>query len=262
MCKKVLIAAVAVVVALAVVKGTWLGSHIRLWRQNLQTAIHNRIPPEQEIQRLRMELENLSREDEKFFDQVARQSVQVKKIENQVAQVKKDLAERENRIRALKTSLTGEGQYVTVNGEQYRRELVKTDLRTSAAAFQVEEERLHSLEGQLAAKRQVYDLNKKKLSELKLARQQMLTELQRLETALAEERQAQAQEAGTLDDASYLKIRKDMDSVRDKIEFLKTKRQLKSEVRGPVRAAEERKEENTKIDNFIENRFGEKADKQ
>jgi len=262
MCKKVLIAAVAVVVALAVVKGTWVGSHLRLWRQNLQTAVRDRIPPEQEIQRLRMELDNLAREDDKHFDRVARQAVDVSKIERQVSLVKKDLAERESHIRGLRTSLTGQDKFVTYKGEQWSRDDMQARLRLSAQSFQSEEERLRSLESQLAAKRQVYELNKKKLSELKLARQQMLTELQRLETALVEERQAQAQEAGTLNDASYLKLRKDMDSVRDRIEVLKEKRKLKGEVGGPATRVEERKEDNAKIDNFIESRFGDKADKQ
>jgi len=262
MCKKVVIAALAVVVALAVVKGTWLGSHIRLWKQNLRTAIRDRVPPEQEIQRLRMELANLDREDDKHFDKVARQGVDLQKLEREVSLLKKDLVNRENSIRNLKTSLTGNEEFVTVGGERFSRTDVKTQLRLSAQSFQVEEERLHSKEAQLASKRQVYEINKKKLSELKLARQQMLTDLQRLETALVEERQAQAQEAGTLNDTHYIKIRKEMDTVRDKIEVLKQTRVLKREVQGPVRAAEERKEENTKLDSYIESRFGEKAVKQ
>ncbi len=264
MCKKVLIAAVAVVVALAVVKGTWLGSHIRLWRQNFQSAVRNRIPPEQEIQRLRMELDNLARDDDKHFDRVARQSVEVSKLERQVAQLKKELDAEEPKIRAMKSSLTGKEEEVSFNGGRYSRDALRTALRIKAQAFQATEERLHSKESELASKRQIYDLNLKKLSELKLVRQQMLTELQRLETALAEERHAQAREAATLDDAGYQKIRKDMDSIRDRIEFIKTKHQLKTQVNGSgsVQVDQERREKEAKIDSFIDNRFGEKADKQ
>jgi len=264
MCKKVLIAAVAVVVALAVVKGTWLGSHIRLWRQNFQTAVRDRFPPEQEIQRLRMELENLSREDEKHFDKVARLAVEVTKLERQVAQLKKDVDAEEPKIRAMKSSLTGKDEFVNYNGGRYSREDLRMTLRIKAQAFQAAEETLHSKESELASKRQIYDLNRKRLSELKLVRQQMATELQRLETDLAEQRHAQAREAATLDDAGYLKIRKDMDSIRDRIEFIKKKHELKTQVNGngAVQVDQERREKEAKIDNFIENRFGDKADKQ
>jgi len=101
-------------------------------------------------------------------------------------------------------------------------------------------------------------MNRKKLAELKLVRQQMKTELERLETALAQERQNQAMEQNTLDDASYQKLRKDVDSVRDKMEVLKQKRVLKGEVDGPVRADEQRKEQEAAIDRFLNERFSDK----
>jgi chromosome segregation ATPase len=262
MCKKVLIAALAVVVALAVVKGTWLGSHIRVWKNCCVTAVRERIPPEQEIQRLRMELDNLSKEDDRHFDLVARQAVEMQKLERRVAGIKKDLGEREARIRTLRTSLANQDKEITLNGESFPRAMVEAQLKMSAGTFQVDEETLHSLEGQLLAQKQVYTMNKTKLSKLKLARQEMLTDLQRLETTLAEERQAQAAERHTLDDAGFIKIRKDMDSVRDRIEVIKQKRLLKGEANGPVRAVEERREESKKLDQYIESRFGDKADKQ
>jgi hypothetical protein len=262
MCKKVLIATLAVVVGLAVVKGTWVASHVRCWKAQFRQAIEDRIPPEQEIARLRMELDNLAREDDKHFDRVARQAVAVEKLEAKVARAKKDLGERESRIRAMKTSLAGDARKVNFKGNEVDRNDLQAELRLSAAAFQADEATLKSLEQQLSAKKQAYELNRKKLAELKLARQQMQTELQRLETALVEERQAQAQEANTLDDAEYIKIHKGIDSLRDKISVMKHKRTLKGEVRGPVRAAEERREQETRIDQFIEKRFGDKSDGQ
>src|SRR5262249_33083135 len=158
----------AVVVALVVIKGTWIGSHVRHVFHRTKSALKERIPAEQEILRLRMELDNLAREDERHFDTVARQKGALTKLENEVSLIKKDLGERETRIRAMRTSLAGEDKFVTYNGERYSRSDVQSQLRLSAQTFQVDEATLRSKEAQVAAKRQLFELNKKKLSELKL----------------------------------------------------------------------------------------------
>jgi chromosome segregation ATPase len=258
MSKKIVIAAIAVVVALVVIKGTWIGSHFRLWKSQVKGWAARQIPPEQEIQRLKMELRNLEKEDDRHYHKVATQIVEVGKVETQVAVLKKDLAERETRIKAMKTALVGEEKQVTFKGEQFPRSELQAALRVSAQRFQVDEETFKSKQEQLSTMKQTLEVNRKKLSELKLVRQQMMTELQRLETALASERQAQAAENNTLDDASYQKLRKEMNSVRDRIEVLKQKRVLKGEAESPVRATEQRKEQEEAIDRYLDARFGDK----
>jgi tRNA(Ser,Leu) C12 N-acetylase TAN1 len=87
----------------------------------------------------------------------------------------------------------------------------------------------------------------------------MLTQLQQLETALAKERQAQAEENNTLDDASYQRVRKEMDTIRDRIAVMAKTRQLKTEAGSSIRADEERREQDAKIDKFLQERFGDKT---
>jgi chromosome segregation ATPase len=263
MCKKVLIATLAVVFGLAVVKGTWIGSHLRLNFTKARTWVNDRVPPEQEIARLRMELDNLGKDDEKYFDQVARQVTAVKRMEHKVGTMKRDLSGREASIRDMRAALAKdkEADVVSYNDNRYDRSDLQEQVRRDAQNFLADEATLKSKEQHLQSMRKSLAINKKKLSDLKLVREQMGTELQKLETALAEERQAQAQAASTLDDADYLRIRKDMDSIRDKIEFLKTKRELKGEATtGPVKAAEKVREQEVKLDKQIEARFGARKD--
>jgi chromosome segregation ATPase len=263
MCKKVLIAAVAVVVALAVVKGTWLGSHLRVWKKSFREAVAERVTPEHEIARLRLELDNLGKADDKYYDQVAREIVAVGKADKQVAKLKADLDERAGRIKAMKASLDGNDQLVTFNGSRYSKDEMQAQLRLSAESFRVDEQTLRSKEQQLAAMKQQLEMNKKTLASLQLKRQEMATELTKLETALQEERTAQAQQRNTIDDANYLRIRKDLDTLKDRIDVLKTKRELKGEANGgPVRATEQRRENESRIDAYINERFGNKNDKQ
>jgi hypothetical protein len=262
MCKKVFIATLAVLAAVAVVGGTKLASHLRCWKQQAWRSIESRIPPEQEIARLRMELRDLERQDGRFFEQVAREGVQVEKLEARVSALRKKMATEETRIRARRASLTGEGEFVTYNGERFPRSSFQAELRMAASRFRTDEATLQSREEELAAKKQRYELNHRKLHELKLQRQKMATELQVLETALAKERQAQAEENSTLDDAAYRRLREEMDRIGTRIKVMTRERELRKEVSSPVRAAEERKEQDAKDDQYLNDRFGGKSDKQ
>jgi len=255
MCKKVLIAALAVVVGLAVVKGTWIGSHLRLRCSNVRHWVEDRVPPEQEIARLRMELVNLSREDEKHFDKVARMAVDVEKREADIARVRTNLGRQEARIRDLKNKLGDGVDFVKVEGSRYTR----ADLRDSAIAFKNAEDNLKSREANLEARKRHLALERKKLSELRTKRDEMATDLQKLETALAEERQAQAVSESTIDDSNYRQIRKDMDSIRDRINVLKKKRELKGEF-APAADTSKATEQDTQADKYLETRFGDRKE--
>jgi chromosome segregation ATPase len=252
MFKKVLIAALAVVVGLAVVKGTWLGSYMRFNCTKIRHWAEERIPPEQEIQRLRMELATLARDDDRFYDKVARMAVDVEKQEAEVARLRTNLSREESHIRTLKAAATENAAV------EDRDNGSRAELRIRALAFKNAEESLKSKEGALAARKKHLALERKKLAELQSKRDQMSTELQRLETALAEEREAQAASESTIDDSSYRRMRKDIDSIRDRINVLKKKRELRGEFNPSVGAKES--EQDAQADKYLQTRFGDKKE--
>lgn len=256
MWKKILAGALAVVVALAVIKGTWVGSHLRLWAKTLGTHAREQVPPEREIERLRMELVGLKGLDERFIDKVARQALDTEKLEAQVAELKKDLARREKDLKAMHAALASKDEQVAYNGEKYPREQVVQQLKLDFVSFESDEEVLNSREAHLAELKRSLAINRRKLSELKVVRERMATELQRLETALAEERRVQAQQQATLDDASYRKLTAEISGVREQIELLKKKRELRGVVTdGPIRAAEQQREQDAKLKARMERRL-------
>lgn len=251
MCKKVVIAALAVLAGVAVVRGTKPGSYLRLWCNKAAQTARDSIPPEQEIARLRMELKGLERDDDRHYDKVARMAVQVEKLERDVTGMRTALAKSESRIRKLRDELAGNVEFVLHDGSRY----TKDDLRIDALSFQTAEESIKSKEQNLQAKKKHLALEQKKLSELRTVRTQMATELQRLETALAEERHAQAASESTIDDSGYRQLRKDMESVRERIDVLKKKRELRGEVRISTQDDQSRERDN-QADKFLDARFG------
>jgi len=259
MCKKVLvIATLAVLAAVFVVGGPRAVSYLRYWKHQLRTSFEESISPEDEINRLSMELDNLPAQEKKMLDTVARQLVEVKKLQTQVKQQETDLAQHETYIKELNASLESDDQFVTFKGTKKARKEWKAELRQEAAEFRLAEATLQSKQEQLKAKKQTFNLNKKKLDSLRLEQQKMRTELEQLKRDLARERQAQAQEKATVDDAGFLRIRESMDSLRDRMEILKAKRELRGEIRSrtSTRASAEQRKKDAEQDEYIKTRFG------
>jgi chromosome segregation ATPase len=265
MCKKLLIAAVAVLIGVVAVKGTRLGSYLKVWKREAATWAHKQVPPETEIARLRADIQSLSREDERLYDQVAKQLVDLDNREREVHKLQANLEQQEKRISDMVGLLKGseKDEFLVYNGFRYPREDLQEQVRVDASGFKAAEESLKSKKAQLAAFRKTVEYNRKKLKELEQTRREMETELTRLETTLAEERLAQAQARGAIqvDDSHYARLREDMNGLRDRIAVMKKARELRGEsVSGPVRAAEQAREKNAKLDQYIETRFGGKAD--
>jgi chromosome segregation ATPase len=254
MCKKIVIAALAVGLGLAVVKGTWVGSHLRWKADKVFSSVRNSIPPEQEIARLKMDIESLGRDDDRHYDKVARMMVAVDKLDGEVKVMRAKLQKEEARLAKLHTDLAGEKTFVMHGDRRY----TKDNLRAEALAFKTAEESLKAKEGRLEAERKHLSLEHKKLTELRTVREQMATQLQQLETQLAEERHAQAASESTIDDSKYRRLRKEMDSVKERIEVLKKKRELRGEI--SISTRHEQAERNSKADKYIDERFGNKKE--
>src|SRR5262249_25289301 len=192
MCKKVLIAALAAVIGLAVVSSTRVGSHLRLkWKRATEWA-SRQVKPEDEVARLRMELANLARQDHRHFDKAARMTVEVKRLREDVNQQKDNLVKLEKRIRTLRTELANKAEFVIYNDQRFSREDAQRQFDRDVDTFRVAEEAVKSKAQALKGKEKLLALERDKLSRLRAEREKMNADLQALETALAEERQAEA----------------------------------------------------------------------
>jgi septal ring factor EnvC (AmiA/AmiB activator) len=258
MCKKLAIAAVAVVVGLAVVLGgTRTLGYLRVWKCKASAWARNQVPPETEIERLKAEVARLKADDRQHYDRVARQQVEVERREAEITQVKANLSKLEANIRKMREDVASGAEFVVYNGNKYTSAEVKDQLRVDFLTFQTAEENLKAKEEQLKALRQTLSTNLKKLKTLAQARQEMETELTRLQAALAKEREAQARSASQVDDSNYAKVRADINAVRERIKVMENVRKLRGEsTSGPIRAVEEAKEQDSKLDSALEARFG------
>jgi len=257
MCKKLLIAAIAIAVGVGVVSGTRLGSHIRLRMCKAQNWVEEQIPPETEIERLRMELKQLGSEDARNYDQVARQQHDINKRRAKLSQDKVSLDKMASRIQDLRSTLVDSSEFVSYAGNRYKRSEVEEQVRVDGSKFLADEEAVKADEETLKILEQTLEQNKTKLKNLEVNRKKMETRLALLEKELARQHALAAQNKFSVDDSGYSKIQQDINKVEDRVGVMKTKQELIGESsKGPIHAAEEKKVENDKLKQALDARFG------
>jgi len=259
MCKKLLITVLAVAVGVGVVSGTRLGSLVRYWWHTGCEKVQREIPPETEIGRLRMELDNLARLDDRYFDEVARQKLEVRKLENDLKVKKTSLAKTEKFLKGLHEALAEKGEFVSVNGQEYARDKAQAEFDVDFRQFQAaekvvkaDEELLSALKGRLAESEQ-------RVMGLAAQRSEMKARLQELAAQLERERRLQSASSVVVDGNRYSALNKQMDELKDRIDALSIKREMKGQA-GPssIRAQEEAREEQKRLHKQAEARFGNK----
>jgi chromosome segregation ATPase len=268
MCKKLWIAALAVVVGLVVAgtTSTKFGSLVRLkWRKATDWA-EKQVTPETELERLRLTLKETEQQDARFVDQIARLDQQVDDLKAQLygkdgkGGKKVALDNLDQVIRARNASLTGTGEFVSYNGERYSRADMQQQVRLDAQRFFRQEAAFKAEEARLKELTETRDLYQGRLSELRTARQEMGTELQKLENTLLQERQAQIKNKVASDDGGLSQIRQDINKLRQRVDVMKRTRELQSPSdEGPVDRREKSKQRDTELDTQIQKRWGERA---
>jgi len=257
MCKKLLIAAIAIAVGVGVVSGTRLGSHIRLKWHKAEQWVEQQIPLETEIERLRMELKQLGADDARNYDQVARQQHDLNKRRAKLTTEKTALETMATRIQDLRTSMAAGDEFVVYAGKRWGKADVEEQIRIDGAKFLADEEAVKADEETLKILEQTLEQNKTKLRGLEVTRKKMETRLALLEKELARQQALAAQNKFTVDDSGYSKINQDINKVEDRIGVMKTKAELIGESsKGPIQAAETKRAKEDKLKEALDARFG------
>lgn len=253
MCKKVVIAALAVVVGLAVVKGTWIGSHARLFVKKSGAWAKKQVTPEQEIARLEMELKNLENNDKQHYHDVAELDTQTKRFAKEVARVKDNLTKEKNRVAKLADELNSGKEFVMSGESQY----TKSDLGADVIRLNGCEENCKSMEEDLKLRQAHVAEEVRKLHTIRGAREKMTADLRKLKVRLAEERRHQAATRSTINRSDLATWEKDLEAVSDSLDTMKTARELRGEVRiSPAEdmAKKEAKQREEAADKFLAER--------
>ena len=181
MIKKVIIVAGVVLVLGIFVFGAGALSYVRTSAGYVKDSVRNAVPIEFQIQRARHEIENLVPEVRKNTYVIAKEEVEVLRLEEQTAEAEKGLKKDKGEIMRLNSDLGTGKDVFRYAGASYSASEVKIDLANRFERFKVNEATLGSLRQILDARQCSLDAAHDKLKAMLAKRRQLKVEVENLD---------------------------------------------------------------------------------
>jgi len=202
MCKKVLIAAVAVVVGLFLVKKTELGSLMKVWWKDARVSLERQVPPEVQIKQLKEEIEQIDKDIQKNLGRLARQEYDHEALETQVAALRARQEERKTEIRAMMGKVKEAGtERITFNNRKYRPSELTRKLESTVSLYESKKEQLKGLENLLQSKQRTLEVSRQRINEIFTQKEELSTLVAKLETQVEVLKLKQTESTVQLDDS-------------------------------------------------------------
>jgi len=220
MLKKVVIAGLAVAVGVAVL--AWLSpkliSVIRYQAEQTIQDAEDSVPLETEIGRLRGEVKRLESDEHTYYDQVAKQAVEVDKLRKDVDDTTASLDKQQTNLLAMRNDLKDDVKAsFKYNGRKYSRDEVTEQLALDLKSYESCESELKAKKELLSAAEKSLAASEDQLGSLKGTRRDMDVELAKLEADLKLVQMKEAQTGLQVDDNAYSQVKADIAKVRDRV---------------------------------------------
>jgi chromosome segregation ATPase len=230
MCKKLLIAAVALVVGLLVVRHTSLGSLIQVWWKDARAHVERQIPPEVQIKQLGVEIDKIDKDIKKNLSNLAAQEVECQMLEEKVValrasqkQLKEDVSEMEKLLTAPRT------ERVSFNGVTYRTAELTRKLDSAATLYKNRKAEVAAKEQLLADKKRTLEAAHQRISAMRDQKEQLRVTVARLETRLETLRLKQMEAKVDLDDSQVGKCNELAGKIEERLRKNEVEAKLQAE---------------------------------
>ena len=136
MCKKLVIATIAVVAGLFILNSTHLGSYARTAFHKVKSAVKGQIKPEFVLETARNEAAQLFPDMRKNIGVVAAKDVAVQRLREEVVAIRNNLERQKDHIRAMKDGVKDGTEKVSYKGNIYSSRQRSVRLGRELAATQ------------------------------------------------------------------------------------------------------------------------------
>jgi len=202
MCRKVLIAAVAVVVGLFVVKKTELGGLMNVWWKDARASLERQVPPEVQIKQLKDEIEQIDKDTLKNLSRLAKQEADYELLQNKVAALRSTQEERKTDIRAMMEKLREpRTERISYNGRKYRPSELTRRLASTVSLYEGKKEQVKGVEDLLQSKKRTLEVSRQRIDEISGQKDQLTALVARLETQVEVLKLNQTESTVQLDDS-------------------------------------------------------------
>jgi chromosome segregation ATPase len=184
MLKKVLLGSAIVVGSGALIFGTSGVSYMRTGYHSIRNTIKEQIPLDVEIQRVRDLISDLKPEIASNLKVIAREEVEVARLQREVEAKKATLVKSKQAILKLKDDAQSGVKFVSYGGKSYDMEQVRQDLTSRFKSYQTQEATVDKLEKVLVAREKNLDGARRQLDENLAAKRQLEVDVENLQARL------------------------------------------------------------------------------
>ena len=218
MIKKVLIAVGLVVVVSLFFFGRDAVSYVRTSFGWMRDSVRGSVPVEFEIERARRMIRDLEPEVRKNVHAIAKEQVEVEKLQKQIADTETRLAREKEEMLKLHADAKSGKENFTYGGRTYTAAQVRSDLAARFARFTTTEATLGSWKDTLQARQRSLEAAQKKLKGTLDARRQLLVEVENLQARLQMVAAAQTTSNYSFDDSHLSRVKELVGDLRTRLD--------------------------------------------
>lgn len=218
MLKKIVLGSAIVLGAGGLLVGTSAVSYMKTGYHSLRDTIKEQIPLDVEIQRVRDMIVDLKPEIAGNLKVIAREEVEVARLQREVEAKKGTLAKSKNAILKLKDDAQSGVTYVTYNGKKFDMEQVRKDLSDRFKSYQTQEATADKLEKVLEARERNLEGARRKLDEMLAAKRQLEVDVENLQARLTMVEVAKTSNQFSVNDSRVSSVRQSVADIGTRID--------------------------------------------
>jgi len=198
--------------------GTSAISYVRTSAGYVSEAVQESVPIEFQIDRARGMLKDLIPEVRKNMMVIAKEEVEVKRLEEQIEQTQNRLAKEKEQLLRLQADLSSGGTVFRYAGRSYTADQVKQDLASRFERYKTGEATLASLQQMHAARMKSLEAARQKLEGMLAAKRQLAVEVENLEARLQMLNAAKTTSAYQFDDSQLGRVKELVANLRTRLD--------------------------------------------
>lgn len=234
MLKKILIGSGLLLMTGTFFFGRDLVSYVRTSAGLAQEAVVDAVPLEFQIRRARTMIDGLIPEIRKNMHAIAREEVEVERLERQIAQMRDTLASEKAAIARLRDDAASGKAKVVYAGREYGADQVRADLAARFERYKVNEATLAGMGQILAARTRTLQAAREKMEGMLAAKRQLEVEVANLTARLQMIEAAQTASSLQIDGSRLGRVRELITDLRTKLDVAERMVAAESQYRGEI----------------------------
>jgi chromosome segregation ATPase len=223
MCKKLFVAAIAIVAGLLVVRHTQLGSLMQVWWHDARVSMERQIPPDVKIKRLNVEIAKIDKDIQRNLSRLAGRKVECLTLEEKVADLRTKQQQLRTSIVEMEKALDSRTHKVSIQGETFTVAECTRRLDTAVNLYTNRKAELKAKEQLLEEKRKTLEEAERRINAMCAQKDELRVTVARLETQLETLKLRQMQDRVVdLDDSQVARCNELANQIKEEL--------LKSEV--------------------------------